>query len=136
MKFILLLILLLSVFTFSKCETAFFAFTTHGDGKEFVIKLTNEDSIKTARDILSGKETEKLHVFGRILKNQVFYNPNYSFHLDEDTISFFTIAIEVCDSTLSYVQEHIDQVCGSFLPGCYYCPWSSKLTREVTPSEL
>ncbi|KAM9988374.1 hypothetical protein ACTFIZ_012107 [Dictyostelium cf. discoideum] len=133
MKLILLLFaLLFSFFTLSKCETAFFAFTTNGDSKEFIIKLTTEDSIQTARDILSGKETEKLHVLGRIKKNQAFYNPNYSFHLDENTISFFTIAIEVCDASLSYVQDHIDEACG----GCFYCPWSSKLTKEVTPSEL
>ncbi|KAM9975871.1 hypothetical protein ACTFIW_013263 [Dictyostelium discoideum] len=135
MKLILLFVLLLSFFALSKCETAFFAFTTNQD-KEFIIKLTTEDSIQTARDILSGKETEKLHVLGRIKKNQAFYNPNYSFHLDENTISFFTIAIEVCDASLSYVEDHIDEACGAFLPGCFYCPWSSKLTREVTPSEL
>ncbi|KAN0030041.1 hypothetical protein ACTA71_008185 [Dictyostelium dimigraforme] len=133
MKLILIfLVFLFSFFTLSKGETAFFAFTTHGDGKEFVIKLTTEDSIQTARNILSGKETEKLHVLGRIIKNQAFYNPNYSFHLDENTISFFTIAIEVCDATLPYVQDHIGEACG----GCFYCPWSSKLTREVKPSEV
>jgi hypothetical protein len=109
---------------------AYFAFQTI-DGPEFIFKLTNEQRITEARRILSGEEKDSVHVMGRLRKTQASYNPKWSYHLDPDTISFFTMAIEVCDATTSYVEDHLDEACGAFLPGCYWCPWSSKLTREV-----
>ncbi len=107
-----------------------FAFTDYS-GKEFVIRLTNEARIDQARKILSGEETMSIHVMGRIRKQTVDYNPEWSFHYDPDTITFFTMAIEVCDSSIMYLEDHLDEACGAFLPGCFWCPWSSRLTREV-----
>ncbi|MFC8529088.1 calmodulin [Nocardia sp. NPDC057227] len=107
-----------------------FAFTDYS-GKEFIIRLNNEQRIEEARRILAGEETMSIHVMGRIRKQQVDYNPHWSFHLDPDTITFFTMAIEVCDSSITYTEDHLDEACGAFLPGCFWCPWSSKLTREV-----
>ncbi|WP_278263712.1 calmodulin [Nocardia sp. AG03] len=110
---------------------AHFALTDH-TGKEFVFELNNEQRIAEARRILSGDETMSIHVMGRVRKSTKSYNPNWSFHLDPDTISFFTMAIEVCDSSIDYLEDHLDEACGAFLPGCFWCPWSSRLTREVT----
>ncbi|MCU1648635.1 MAG: calmodulin [Nocardia sp.] len=108
-----------------------FAFTDYS-GKEFVIRLTNEQRIAEARRILSGDEQMSTHVMGRIRKQQADYNPGWDFYLDPDTISFFTVAIEVCDSSIEYANDHLDEACGAFLPGCFWCPWSSRLTRELT----
>lgn len=129
-KFVLLLLATLAA-SFVAAETAYFALKTIEPGNEFVIKLTDDAKIAEARKILSGEETERVHVLGRIIKRTESYNPHYDFHLNPDTISFFDHAIEVCDATLTYVNDHLDEVCGAFLPGCFYCPWSSKLTREV-----
>jgi hypothetical protein len=107
-----------------------FAFTDYS-GKEFVFRLTNKDRIAEARRILSGEETMSTHVMGRIRKQRADYNPGWDFYLDPDTISFFTMAIEVCDSSIEYTNDHLDEACGPFLPGCFWCPWSSRLTREV-----
>ncbi|TQM29489.1 calmodulin [Nocardia bhagyanarayanae] len=107
-----------------------FAFTDYS-GKEFIIRLTNEQRIEEARRILSGEEQMSVHVMGRIRKQTVDYNPGWSFYLDPDTITFFTMAIEVCDAAINYVEDHLDEACGAFLPGCFWCPWSSKLTREI-----
>src|SRR2546430_7434170 len=76
---------------------AYFAFTDYS-GKEFVFRLDNEQRIEEARRILSGDEQMSVHVMGRIRKRPEPYNPGWSFVLDPDTISFFTMAIEVCDS--------------------------------------
>jgi hypothetical protein len=46
-------------------------------------------------------------------------------------VRFFEVAIEVCDATMPYVEDHLDEVGGAFLPGGYWCPWTSRLTREV-----
>jgi hypothetical protein len=69
---------------------------------------------------------------GRIVKRPADYNPGWSFHINPDTISFFDFAIEVCDASPSYVEDHLDEACGAFLPGCYWCPWSSRLKEEIT----
>jgi hypothetical protein len=112
-------------------ELCYFAFTDYS-GREFVFELTNEQRIAEARRILSGEETMSIHVMGRIRKQPAPYNPGWSFHLDPDTITFFTMAIEVCDASIQYTEDHLDEACGAFLPGCFWCPWSSRLTREVT----
>jgi hypothetical protein len=109
---------------------AYFAFQDH-TGQEFILKLTSDQRIAEARRILSGEETESVHVMGRILKRRASWNPGWDFHIDPNTVTFFTVAIEVCDADTSYVEDHLDEACGAFLPGCIWCPWSSKLTREV-----
>ncbi|OWJ66141.1 calmodulin [Inquilinus limosus] len=113
---------------------AYFAFTQPSSpGQEFVIQLDDQNRIQQARDILSGKETEKVHVHGRIVKRRAPYNPKFNFYLDPQTIDFFAYAIEVCDADMQYVEDHLDEACGAFLPGCHWCPWNSKLSREVSP---
>lgn len=112
-------------------KTAFFTFDTLPAEGTFIIKLTDPDKIKHARDILSGNETKAIHVIGKIVKEPVPYNPNWSFHLDPDSISFFESALEVCDATIEQVEDHLDEACGSFLPDCTWCPWSSRLVKEV-----
>ncbi|MEU4832614.1 hypothetical protein [Streptosporangium sp. NPDC023615] len=115
-------------------EPVDFQMETVGSSERFVIRLTDAKKIEHARRILSGKETAEVHVMGRIVKRTAPYNPAYGFHLDPNTIDFFQMAIEVCDATLSYVEDHLDEACGAFLPGCFYCPWTSRLVAEVTPS--
>lgn len=115
-------------------EPVYFKMMTVGSREPFVIKLTDPTKIEHARRILSGEETSRTHVMGRIIKRPAPYNPAYSFHFDPNTIDFFEMAIEVCDATLSYVEDHLDEACGAFLPGCFFCPWSSKLVAEVPAS--
>jgi hypothetical protein len=113
---------------------AFFAFEQPSSpGIEFTIRLDDDDKIQHARNILSGKETERTHVHGRLIKRKQPYNPKFNFYLDPSTIDFFQMAIEVCDANMVYVEDHLDEACGAFLPGCHWCPWDSRLTREVTP---
>jgi hypothetical protein len=109
---------------------AYFEFVDY-EQRAFVIKLTSDQRIAEARRILKGEEKESVHVMGRLKKSKASWNPNWDFHMDPDTVSFFTMAIEVCDSTIQYVEDHLDEACGAFLPGCFWCPWSSKLTREL-----
>ncbi|MEZ2218451.1 calmodulin [Rhizobium sp. RCC_161_2] len=111
----------------------YFAFTqASSPGVEFVIELTNEKTIDHALKILSGEEQSQVHVHGRIIKRSQPYNPRFSFYLDPATINFFDMAIEVCDANMVYVEDHLDEAGGAFLPGNHWCPWDSRLTREVT----
>jgi hypothetical protein len=110
----------------------YFSFMQRPD-QEFIFELTDPAKIQQALDILSGKEKMSVHVLGKIVRSKKPYNSKWDFHLDPATISFFAMAIEVCDADMSYVQEHLDEAGGAFLPGALWCPWNSRLLREVTP---
>jgi hypothetical protein len=113
-------------------EEALFSFTTHGSSnEEFVFKLDDPQRIAEARAILAGSEQEKVHVMGRIVKRPAPHNPRWQFHLDPSSIQFFALAIEVCDAQTSYVEDHLDEAGGAFLPGLWWCPWSSRLVQEI-----
>ncbi|MBI3943210.1 MAG: calmodulin [Chloroflexi bacterium] len=102
----------------------------------FIIKLTNPDRIQQAREILSGALNRGMHVSGLVVKSPAPYNSGWSYHLDPVSIGFFDFATEVCDANPYYIEEHLDEVCGAFLPDCRWCPWSSKLLAEVTFVQL
>jgi len=115
--------------------SAYFVFeqqTPTGETKEFVFELKNLVIIAEARQILANPGTLKNHVQGKIVASPAAYNPNWSFHLDPDTIGFFEMQIEVCDANVSYVEDHLDEIGGSTLPHNFWCPWSSKLTKEIS----
>jgi hypothetical protein len=111
---------------------AFFAVQMFPNEKRFVVKIEDEANIQHARDLLSGKESSRPHVMGRIRKQSADYNPGWSYHIDPPTIQFFDFAIEVCDATATYLEDHLDEACGPFLPGCVWCPWMSRIVEEVT----
>jgi len=48
---------------------------------------------------------------------------------------FFDFAVEVCDASMAYTQEHLEEVGGSFLPGNTWCPWGSQLEAEIPAPE-
>lgn len=97
----------------------------------FVIKLRDPATIDHARRILAGTETQATRVKGTIVKSKADYNPAWSFHLDPGTVSFWQLAIEVCDATTCYVEDHLADVGGATLPDNHWCPWSSRLVSEV-----
>ncbi|MFF4950940.1 BP74-related protein [Streptomyces chattanoogensis] len=112
-------------------ESAAYFVMTDVTGTEFVVRLTEPDKIQHARDLLSGATTSRPHLIGRIDRQPAPYNPHWSFHYLSDTVDFFDFAIEVCDATTPYVEDHLDEAGGAFLPGLMWCPWSSRLVREI-----
>jgi hypothetical protein len=112
---------------------AYFAFKQE-QNREFIFEVSDEELIAHARRIVSGEEKREVHVMGRIVKRPAPYNPGWSYHLDPRSINFFMVAIEVCDANMEYVEDHLDEACGPFLPGCYWCPWNSEVVREVVVS--
>ena len=108
-----------------------FVLETPPASDQFVIELTDESKIQEARNILNGTEKDKTHVVGRIIKRPAPYNPKWSYQLDPASISFFSFAIEVCDANIGYVEDHLDEAGGAFLPGLYWCPWTSRLVKEI-----
>jgi hypothetical protein len=114
--------------------SAYFVFeqsTPKGELKEFVFQLTDANLISEARAILANPHSTKVHVQGKVITKSATYNPNWSFHLDPASIGFFEMQMEVCDANVSYVEDHLDEVGGAFLPRNFWCPWSSRLIREL-----
>lgn len=110
---------------------AYFKFNYPPRPETFIFKLTDPVKIQKARDIISGKITDTIHVMGKIIKKPANYNPAWGYYLDPNSISFFQTAMEICDANILYVQNHLSEACGSFLPNCIWCPWGSRLIGEV-----
>jgi hypothetical protein len=132
-----LAIVVLNLF-FAGCTTqpqrgpaSYFAFKGTDPNDLFIIELNDPAKIQEARNILNGTEARKTHVSGRIVKQKAFYNPNWSFYLDPDSITFFELATEACDANMRYVEQHLNLVGDSFLPDKRWCPWASILVREI-----
>ena len=115
----------------TSAETAYFKVGFPPGDATFTIMLTDTARIQEARDIVNGLQTDATSVMGTIVKAPAFYNPHWSYHLDPASIEFFECAVEVCDAHPQYVEEHLEEICGAFLPGCVWCPWSSVVIEEV-----
>ena len=109
---------------------AYFEVRTAPSEVPFVVFVTDSDTIRKAR-ALAGTSTSSLTT-GIIVVTPVWYNPNWSFYLQPDSVRMPEIAIEVCDATATSVQQHLSAVGGSFLPGNQWCP-ATYVIREVSP---
>ena len=118
-------------------DAAYFQLRDASDAPQpFIIELIKPDLIRHARAILAADEKEEIHIQGTVEKSSVSYNEGWSYHVDPASISFFSNAIEVCDATMVFVEENLDDVGGSTLPNRHWCPWTSELIREVPADEL
>ena len=97
----------------------------------FVVKLTKDDDIRHARELVRGETWDRPHLIGRIKHFTAPYNRRWDYHVDPSTVGFFDQAVEVCDATISYVNDNLDEAGGAFLPGNVWCDWSSRLVREL-----
>jgi hypothetical protein len=111
-------------FEFSQADAA-------GNKRRFVFQLIDSARVTEARSILRDSTSQKRHVSGVIVRGRAKYNPLWSFHLRPDSIYFFELQAEVCDANVVYVEQHLDELGGSFLPRSFWCPWSSYLEDEV-----
>jgi hypothetical protein len=114
-------------------ETAYFKFDYPPYPETFIFETSEPTIIQQARNILAGQQPNRI-IIGTIVKTPSASNPAWSYHLDPATVAFAENAIEVCDATIRYVEEHLDEVGDALLPGGVWCPWGSRLLEEVSPS--
>jgi hypothetical protein len=112
--------------------TAYFEVMGPDPDDRFIIKLVDQEKIEHARNLVQGLVTERQHIMGVVVAERAVYNPDWSYHLEPKSIEFFDMAVEVCDATMQYVEDHLNEVGGDFLPGNVWCPWGSLLVREIT----
>ena len=114
---------------------AFFAFVQPAFEKKlllFVFKLVRQEQVDEARSIITDPRKLNRRVQGTIVPSRMPYNPSWSFHLNPESVGFFQNQVEVCDANVTYVEKHLQEVGGSFLPRSKWCPWTSQLLGEVT----
>lgn len=109
---------------------AWFTFTD-ASNETFVIRLTDPAAVSHARGLLAGTETGDARIGGTVVKDDVPYNIGWSYHLQD--AFFFEISAEVGDSTMRYIEEHLAEVGGEFLPGSIWTGWTSALVEELKP---
>jgi hypothetical protein len=114
-------------------ETAFFKFDYPPNPETFIFAATDPKTIEEARAILRGERPGRI-VAGTIVKQLAGYNLPWSYQLEPASVRFADAAVEVCDAAIRYVEEHLDEACGAFLPGCTWCPWGSRLLEEIAPA--
>ncbi len=108
---------------------AFFEFDVPPRPETIVFKLSDPARIAEARSLIGQNKI----VLGRVLKEPIYYNRAWHFHLEPGSIGFADAAIEVCDTAILPVETGLEAVGGSFLPGNVMCPWGSRILREVPP---
>ena len=104
-------------------QEAFFVFDVPPNPETVVFKLTDGLKIQEARNVLaSGKPRI---ISGTVIKQPVYYNSPWTFHLDPRSISFPESAIELCDANVRYIEDNLDVAYPT------WCPWNSRLLKEI-----
>jgi alkylglycerol monooxygenase len=85
----------------------------------FVLRATDPETIHLATENFSGRNRQ--FPIGPLLTGDGGFNAPWSWHFDPDRARMTELAIEVCDGTPSYVDEHL----ADFVSG--YCPWSARV---------
>ena len=106
-------------------QEEYFVFKTDSAPETFVFKLTDPQRIQQARDIIA-TGARKI-ISGTIIKQPVYYNAPWSYHLDPKSIGFVDFAVELCDAPIRLVEEDLDNAYPD------WCPWGSELLREIAP---
>src|SRR5215208_8330563 len=106
-------------------QAAYFVFDSPPSTDTFVIKLIDSQRIQEARGILATGARKM--VVGTIIKQPVYYNSPWSYHLDPRSIGFAEFAIELCDASPRFLEENLDIAYPD------WCPWSSRLLKEIPP---
>lgn len=132
----LLLVLLFLLATSIKAETAYFAVTTdyvedEDNNVRFIIELKDETLIKHARALLSYETSDNHHIMGRFYVGRKSYNPDFSYYLQPETISFFDNTRSRCDYPFKAVDKNPLKFCTETTPQCFLCPSTSYLIEEV-----
>jgi len=110
-----------------RLEEVFFEFTVSPSPEKVVFRLTDSARIAEARGLVGRSKI----IIATVLKEPIYYNRPWSFHLDPESIRFGDLAAEVCDTGLPPIEERLESVGGSFLPGNTICPWRAGGYREV-----
>ena len=87
----------------------------------FVVRSTHAETIVQMREALAGRRTG--FPAGPLRTGNGGFNAPWSWHLDPAETRMVEAAIEICDGTPSYVEQHQAE-----FP--HYCPWGARVVAE------
>jgi hypothetical protein len=87
----------------------------------FVVRSTHAETILRLREALAGRRAG--FPSGPLRRGDGGFNAPWSWHLDPAETRLVEVAIELCDGTPSYVEQHQDD-----FP--HYCPWGARVVSE------
>jgi hypothetical protein len=90
-------------------------------GERFVLRLSDPDTIRLARERLAGSNAT--FPLGPLRRDDGGFNAPWTWHLDPAETRMVEMAIEVCDGRPSYVEAH-----QADFPT--YCPWGARVIAE------
>lgn len=99
--------------------------------QHFIARILDEAVIEEARAEIGKPDGWKI-ISGTISKEAVEWNPGWSFHFLPESVFFGELFFEVCDATVDYVEENLDEAGGAFLPNLQWCPWGTRVLGEVS----
>lgn len=101
------------------------------DGLKFVAWTNRMEVIDKIEEQLALAPADRnMHINGKILEVPANCSLNYSWswYFDPTDWDLAEISIEVCDGNPQYVEDNL----GDYIDIGRYCPWSSKVTREIS----
>ena len=108
-----------------------FVDTTHNE--TFVAATADPEVIDNVESQLTKPKDERnLHINGAIARGERDYNPGYPWHFVEGEWNLAEVSVEVCDGRPSFVTDDLDYWVDDV---GRFCPWSSRVDREVDPPE-
>jgi hypothetical protein len=105
---------------------AFFEFDSPPRPATLVFKVSDPARIAEARALVGHSKI----VMGTVIKERVYYNRAWRYHIEPGSIGFPEGTPEVCQTIMSAVETDLEEVGGAFLPGSVMCP-GARILREV-----
>jgi len=121
-------------YNFGHVPSKYYSITDHTSLNNFIIKLTNPDKIAMADAIYNGQIPDS-KIKGNIITTRVSYNTNWRFHLDPDSIEFFSSGFTNNDVSFDKVENNLANVGITLLPDKVIAPAKSCLVIPVTVSQ-
>lgn len=119
-------------------QSRYFSFVSYAgspkiDANEFIVEITDAAVAKRFSEMVRNQALQPQVAFsGQVVAGRAPYNEGWAFHVDPSSIRVGDGShIEVCAATPEYVEEHLAEVGGSFLPGHFWCSWDLHIAREV-----
>jgi hypothetical protein len=91
-------------------------------GETFVLRSTDPETIRLARENIGGGNSR--FPLGPLRDGDGGFNAPWTWHLDPAETRMVEVAIEVCDGRPSYVEGHQED-----FPT--YCPWGARVLRAL-----
>ncbi len=114
-------------------ESHYFEFS-HADEEidyRFIAKTSDPDVIETIEQQLEQPFNQRnLHIHGDIERGNKGYNNDWNWHFEENNWQLVEVSAEVCDGRPQMVENNLDYWTEQV---GYFCPWSSRVLREVNP---